>query len=179
MNRDAWRRYEQGGAWGYDVTEVGYKYNMPDVAAALGITQLRKLKRLQDKRAALADRYIAALEGVPGIKVVTSRATSPDRNSWCLFVISNDDQKTGISRDRLIEELYKANIGTSVHFIPTHLFSAYKREAIRPLPTTEQAWKRLISLPLYPAMSDQDVDDVVEALGRSLERAHAPSSLVS
>jgi len=171
MSRDAWKRYENGGTWLYDVAEVGYKCNMPDMAAALAISQLKKLEPLQAKREALAQAYIEKLSIVPGVRMVTSVASYPSRNSWCLFVISIDQNTTQISRDELIEELARANIGTSVHFIPTHTFSAYKHVEHGPLPVTDRVWRTLISLPLYPSMSEQDVADVVEALSGIIEQA--------
>jgi dTDP-4-amino-4,6-dideoxygalactose transaminase len=164
MNKDAWQRYTQGGKWGYDVSEVGYKYNMPDMAAALGMTQLGKLSMLQARRAALADIYVSGLSRIPGITVVTKPAARPNQNSWCLFVVSVDEAQAGISRDQLIQALHDRNIGTSVHFIPTHTFSAYKGVDAYSVPNTDRMWKTLVSLPLYPSMSGQDTQDVVDAI---------------
>lgn len=170
LDRDAWERYSRGGTWRYDVTEIGYKYNMPDMAAALGLAQLRKLGELQEKRDTLASAYLKQLGAIPGIQPATLPATLPSRNSWCLFVIAIDERETCIPRDDLIEELRKANIGTSVHFIPIHTFSAYRSPQTH-LPVTERVWKNLISLPLYPNMTEKDVGDVVKALALIIERA--------
>jgi dTDP-4-amino-4,6-dideoxygalactose transaminase len=163
MNRDAWKRYQQGGSWRYDVVTTGYKDNMPDLLAALGISQLAKLQRFQARREELAQRYLEGLDGIPGIRAASGFVPRPSRHSWCVFAIILDELEASISRDSLIESLRERNIGTSVHFIPTHLFSSYAEQEAA-LPQTERLWKQLISLPLYPAMSDVDVDDVLTAL---------------
>src|SRR5579872_1872382 len=163
MDKDAWKRYTQSGKWRYDVIETGYKYNMPDLAASLGIAQFRKLERLQMRRDQLAAYYLRELEGLPGIRPAAQIPNPPARHSWCVFAVLVDEEKAGISRDQLIEELTAQNIGTSVHFIPTHLFSAFSC-FLYVTATTEKLWRQLISLPLYPSMSDNDARDVVLAL---------------
>jgi len=174
MNRDAWKRYQQGGSWRYDVVATGYKDNMPDMLAALGVAQLKKLERFQTRRDELARCYLEGLEEVKGVRPASGFLTYPNRHSWCVFAILVDESEAGVTRDSLIERLRERNIGTSVHFIPTHLFSTYAGQQ-QTLPHTERAWRQLISLPLYPAMSISDVDDVLAALrgvilshGRSL-----------
>jgi dTDP-4-amino-4,6-dideoxygalactose transaminase len=164
MDRDAWKRYMKGGTWIYDVIEVGYKYNLPDTSAALGVSQLKKLQALQARRDLLANRYMECLDSVPGIAPVPSIPLEPDRHSWCVFATTVDEKITGISRDQVIDELRARNIGTSVHFIPTHRFSAYRTAKKGDLRVTEEVWQRLLSLPLYPSMSPRDIDDLVTAL---------------
>lgn len=173
MDRDAWKRYTHGGNWQYDVIATGHKYNMPDVAAALGLAQLRKLENMQKRRELIAQRYIEALRALPGLTPLSLSLGEADRHSWCMFVIQVDESKAGISRDDLIEELRAAKIGTSVHYIPTHLFTAYRDHKAGNLSVTDAVWKRVLSLPLYPAMRDGDVEDVVQALSDSLERARS------
>jgi len=163
MNRDAWKRYQQGGSWRYDVVTTGYKDNMPDLLAALGISQLRKLERFQARRDELAQRYLEGLEEIQSLRPASGFLAHPNRHSWCVFAVLIDESEAGVSRELLIERLRERNIGTSVHFIPTHLFSAYAEQQ-KTLPHTEQVWKQLISLPLYPAMSVSDVDDVLAAI---------------
>lgn len=87
-----------------------------------------------------------------------------DVHSWCMFVVMIDEEKTGVHRDRVIELMTEHNIGTSVHYIPTHLFAAYQSLQRSPLPQTDRVWQQLISLPLFPAMTDEDADDVLSAL---------------
>jgi len=173
MDRDAWKRYMRGGTWVYDVIEVGYKCNLPDMTGALGLSQLKKLSVLQAMRDSLAKLYIEKLAPIPGIRPVASFAQEPDRHSWCLFAINVDESIAGVSRDQLIDELRARNIGTSVHFIPTHRFSAYQRTRKVDLSTTDRVWQNILSLPLYPGMTVSDIDDVVEALEDILDRAQS------
>jgi len=172
MDKDAWRRYERGGTWRYDVLETGYKYNMPDMAAAIGLTQLAKLPANQKRRDELAAAYLAGLEDVPGVAAAAlGSMRTDDRHSWCVFPILVDEQTAGISRDAFIEALRDRNVGTSVHYIPSHLFSAYKHRRHGPLQVTESEWLKLVSLPLFPGMSDTDVADVVAAIKDSVPAA--------
>jgi len=171
MDRDAWKRYERGGSWRYDIIATGYKYNMSDLAAVLGITQLNKLPFMQRRREEIANQYVDAISSIPGIEpAAIGQLTPDDRHSWCMFVIDVDRNACGVSRDGLIDRLRDGNIGTSVHYIPSHLFSAYRERAHSPLPVTESIWQRLISLPLYPSMSDSDVRDVIEAIDTALSQ---------
>lgn len=163
MSRDAWKRYTAGGSWRYDIVELGYKYNLPDIGAAIALGQLERLHELQAERERLARHYLRRLTGIPGITPITQFLRPPDRHSWCMFVIRIDEEEAGVSRDAVIDYCREANIGTSVHYIPTHQFSAYKDLPAR-LPVTDMLWQRILSLPLYPGMTLQDVDDVVEAL---------------
>src|SRR5579872_675900 len=156
MDRDAWKRYMKGGSWVYDVVEVGYKCNMPDTAAALALSQLRKLPALQARRDRIAQRYLQELGGIAGLKSAAKIPDQPDRHSWCVFAILVEEETAGISRDDLIEELKLRNIGTSVHFIPTHRFSAYQNVRKTDLPATEKISKQIVSLPLYPGLADED-----------------------
>lgn len=171
MDRDAWKRYMKGGTWEYDVIEVGYKCNLPDMTAVLGLSQLKKLSVLQSLRDSLAELYIEKLASIPGVKPVAYFAQKPNRHSWCIFAISVEENDAGISRDELIEELRIRNIGTSVHFIPTHSFSAYQRSKKVDLKTTDRISQKILSLPLYPSMTANDVEDVVAAL-REITSAH-------
>ena len=172
MDKDAWKRYERGGTWRYDVLETGYKYNMPDMAAAIGLTQLAKLPANQKRRDELAAAYLSALEDIPGVcAAALGSMGADDRHSWCVFPMLVDERAAGISRDALIEALRERNIGTSVHYIPSHLFSAYKHRRHGPLQVTETEWLKLVSLPLFPGMSDTDVADVAAAIKDSIPAA--------
>lgn len=168
MDKDAWKRYTARGSWRYDVREPGFKYNMADIAAAMGIVQLQRLDAMQQRRHELARRYIELLAGVPGIAVQRPPDHALDRHAWCMFVVRVDEAQTGVSRDDLIEALKERNIGTSVHYIPTHLFSGYRRFASDRLSVTERVWRYIISLPLYPGMSDDDINDVIDAINTSI-----------
>jgi UDP-4-amino-4-deoxy-L-arabinose-oxoglutarate aminotransferase len=160
------------------VREPGFKYNLPDIAAALGIVQLKKLDIMQQRRHEIAQHYIDALEELPGIRVQGAANGERDRHAWCMFVIRVDERAAGISRDDLIEELKARNIGTSVHYIPTHMFSGYRHLRSDHLAATQRAGQQILSLPLYPTMRDDDVDDVIDAIKASLmSRKQADAAL--
>ncbi len=171
MDRDAWKRYTVSGSWRYDVKEPGYKYNLPDPLAAIGIAQLRRLRELQARREELAALYTNALAGIPGIVVPAPPRNPRDRMSWCMYVVAVDAAQSGIGRDALIDALRDAKIGTSVHYVPTHLMSAYRFLATRTCAQTERVWTQLVSLPLFPSMSDRDVWDVAQAIECLVARA--------
>ena len=163
MDRDAWKRYTNRGSWRYEVTEPGFKYNMPDIAASMGLVQLRRLPEMQAERDMLAARYRAGLEYVAGIRCQELPANPLDRHSWCMFA-ARVMPDAGINRDLLIEQLKNLNIGTSVHYIPTHHFSGYRRFASEKLRVTDEIAQQILSFPLFPGMTSEDVDDVVEAV---------------
>jgi dTDP-4-amino-4,6-dideoxygalactose transaminase len=165
MSRDAWKRYGSTGQWRYDVLANGHKYNLTDVAASLGLTQLAKQRAFHAKRGRLAARYTRKLAAVDAVETPATRADC--EHAWHLYVIRLRPEVLRVDRDTFIEELRARNIGTSVHFIPLHLHSYYQHAwGYRPgaFPNAEAAFERVVSLPLYPAMSAADVDDVVAAV---------------
>lgn len=165
MNRDAWKRYTSTGSWYYDVVAAGYKDNMTDIQAALGIHQLRKLDGFIQTRQAYARIYDEAFADWP--EIVTPQV-HPDRSHiYHLYVIRLDLDRLRIDRAEFIEQLRKRNIGASVHFIPVHLHPFYQEcLGYRPgeLPQAERLYEGIISLPLYPRMSPDDVQDVMLAV---------------
>jgi dTDP-4-amino-4,6-dideoxygalactose transaminase len=163
MDRDAWKRYTAGGTWSYDVSALGFKYNMPDLCAAVALGQLDRFDEMQRRRDEIAATYLHALERISGVEAAAMGRIGPsDRHSWCFFPVSI--QPNGfITRDAVAVAMREANIGTSVHYIPSHKFSIYRDYAAR-LPVTDAVWPTLLSLPLFPGMSDGDVTDVIEAL---------------
>jgi dTDP-4-amino-4,6-dideoxygalactose transaminase len=179
MSRDAWRRYEPGGSWRYDVAEPGLKANITDVQAAIGQAQLAHLPAWQRRRDSLALRYDQALAGLEGLER-PARPTA-GRHAWHLYPV-RITADFGISRDQVIEGLANQGIGTSVHFIPVHQLSGYREvlgsQECDSVPVTEQVAGELLSLPMYPALSTASVDIVATAL-RSLavRPAHTPSRL--
>lgn len=179
MDKDAWKRYTARGSWRYDVREPGFKYNMSDIAAAMGIVQLQRLEQMQRRRDEIAQRYLSAFSNTPGILPQRAPIYPLDRHAWCMFVVRVDEREAGISRDDLIEELRLRNIGTSVHYIPTHLFAAYKAYGSNRLRQTERVWHQIISLPLYPTMSDRDVEDVIDAVNTCINERKQPSGLLA
>lgn len=165
MSREAWRRYEKGGSWSYDVQCPGFKYNMTDLQAALGIWQLKKLPAFQTRRAQIASAYTKALAGHGAFDLPTVRPEV--EHAWHLYPIRLRTNLLTIDRDQFIEELKARKIGTSVHFIPIHVHSYYRTKyGFRPqdFPVAYDNFRRSISLPLNPRMTDQDVADVIEAV---------------
>jgi dTDP-4-amino-4,6-dideoxygalactose transaminase len=165
LSRDAWRRYLPGGSWRYDVAEPGLKANITDIQAAIGLAQLTMLPRWQERRAQLAAQYDAALADVPGLRLPTRPAEG--RHAWHLYQVRLTST-CGISRDAMIDELTRCEIGTSVHFIPVHQLSAYRRvlgsEECQSVPVTDQIATEVLSLPMYPTLAGADVTRVAEAL---------------
>jgi perosamine synthetase len=165
ISRDGWHRFRENGTWDYRILAAGYKYNMTDVAAALGLGQLSRAETMRQKRAAISRAYRDALCDVEGLELPLD---SPDRiHSWHLFPIRVVPTPGGIGRDGLIEALRTRGIGTSVHWRPLHLHPFYKEEfgwSAVDFPSATREWERLVSLPIFPDMSKQDMDYVVETI---------------
>ncbi len=165
MSRDAWKRYSSAGSWYYEVVVPGYKCNMTDVQAAIGIHQLDRLNDFISTRNRYAGLYDQAFAEIPEIKIPI---THDDRShAFHLYVIRLALEKLSIDRARFIEELRALNIGSSVHFIPVHLHPWYQEEygfSRGDFPVAERLFDSIISLPLYPKMSEEDLQDVVEAV---------------
>ena len=165
MSKDAWKRYTQNGSWSYEILAPGFKYNLTDIAAAIGIHQLRKCHAFHRRRLTIADQYDAAFADLPGVSV--PRVEDREGHGWHLYVIQIDSERLGIGRDAFIERLIARNIGVSVHFIPLHVHPYYReRYALRPddFPNAWSAYERIISLPIYAKMSDDDVRHVIDAV---------------
>jgi dTDP-4-amino-4,6-dideoxygalactose transaminase len=165
MSRDAWKRYGEGGSWFYQVNQPGFKYNMTDVQAAMGLAQLRKLDRFQQRRREIVAAYNAAFQPVDALETPTERPEV--EHAWHLYVLRLRFGALRIGRDQFIEELTARNIGTSVHFIPIHLHPFYRdkyRYLPEQFPVAYGAYKRMLSLPIHPVLSDDDVTDVITAV---------------
>jgi len=165
ISRDAWKRYEQSGSWFYEVERAGYKYNLTDLAAALGVAQLTRLDHFNDIRREQAQYLSARLKDLEGIRLPTTRPYV--RHAWHLFPIRISPERLRVPRARFLEALAKENIGCSVHFIPLFHHPFYRNTfGMNPqdFPVTEHAWEGLVSLPIYPKMTTQDLDDVVHAV---------------
>ena len=172
MSKNAWNRYTKTGQWRYDILEPGYKYNMTDVQAALGLVQLGRLPALQARRAAIAQRMNRAFSGDPALTI--PHVASDVVHAWHLYPLRLVPGTLSIGRDAFIEALTARNIGTAVHFIPLSHMSYYReRFGWRPgmFPRADAYFAGEISLPLYPSMTDVDVDDVIEAV-LAIARAH-------
>jgi len=165
ISKDAWKRYTAEGTWRYEILEAGFKYNLGDLQAAIGLVQLGKAERLRLRRAAIAHRYSLVLASLEAFDPPPEPAD--DGHAWHLYVIRVNQHRLRIGRDQVIEELKTRGIGTSVHFIPLHLHPLYQKQLgyrTGQFPCAEEQFERAISLPLFPGMTDAEVDQVLEAL---------------
>ncbi len=169
MNRDAFDRFTaKVPSWYYEVVAPGFKYNLTDIAAALGIHQLKRAQAFQQRRAEIAARYDQGFAGLP--LITPPQPAVGDRHAWHLYALRLGDG-AGIERDRFIEALFEHGIGCSVHYIPLHLHPYWRdRYALQAeqFPHSQHAYERLVSLPIYTRMSDADVDRVTSAVRRVL-----------
>jgi dTDP-4-amino-4,6-dideoxygalactose transaminase len=166
MNRDAYNRYSEAGSWFYEVVLPGFKCNMTDIQASIGLQQLKKLPRFQDRRREIVRRYQSAFGARPELQIPTERADV--ESAWHIYPLRLNLETLRIGRGRFIEEMKARNIGTSVHFIPIHLHPYYRDRygySAADFPVAAANYERLVSLPLHPRLSDTDVDDVIEAVG--------------
>lgn len=174
ISRDAWKRYTAAGSWYYEVEEAGYKYNMTDLAAALGLAQLSRFDAMQAVRKTYAERYHEAFASEPALQLPpTADASRGDVHAWHLYVIRLNAEALTIDRDGLIDALKDAGVGTSVHFIPITHHPFYQRTlGVTPEDTPEAsgAYARMLSLPLYPKMTPEDVEQVISRTLAILER---------
>jgi dTDP-4-amino-4,6-dideoxygalactose transaminase len=167
MSRDAWRRYEPGASWRYDVDHPGLKANLPDVAAALGRVQLRHVDGWQERRTELASAYRALLQDVDGLDLPEEPDTG--RHAWHLYVVRV--RVAGpVSRDEVSDRLAAEGVATSVHFIPLHHLSYYRERVPAPVPLVgaDAVFPELLSLPMYPSLTFDEVDRVCGVLRRTL-----------
>lgn len=174
ISKDAWKRYSDKGHWYYEVTQLGYKYNFTDLQAALGIHQLKKLDQFNDRREELARVYFEELKDLPELSMpdyysycFSDTNGSTDKTSWHLFVIMLNTEHLSIDRAGFIEEMKKFGIGTSVHFIPLHLHPYYaKKYDLKrgDFPRTESIYDRMLSIPLYPKLTDNQIHRVINSI---------------
>jgi perosamine synthetase len=168
ISRDAWNRYTASGSWYYEIEDAGYKYNMTDLAAALGIVQLDRAEELFAARRSLASTYRARLSEAPFDELMELPPDAADgSHAWHLFIIRLALGRLSIDRATVISALKDLGVGTSVHFIPLHLHPYYQREwgyTSSDLPVAAAEYDRVISLPLWPGMTEADVDRVVDGL---------------
>lgn len=175
ISADAWNRYGPGGKWFYDVIGAGFKYNLTDVSAAIGLVQLERLDELRIARAEIADRYDRLFSSSNLVGIPPRRAG--DRHAWHLYVIRLNLEALTIARSDVLDQLAAAGIGASVHFIPLHLHTYYQREfGYRPgdFPMAERLYERSISLPIWPGMSGVEIERVATTLLEIVDSARRP-----
>jgi dTDP-4-amino-4,6-dideoxygalactose transaminase len=175
ISRDAWKRYGREGFRHWETLSAGFKYNMYDLQAALGLAQLPKLDRFWNRRRAIVEAYDSAFASMPEI----GRLALPDsvRPAYHLYVVILRTEELSRSRDEILDALQKENIGVGVHFRALHLQPFYRDAfGFQPgqLPVAEHATDRILSLPLYPAMTDGDVADTIAAVTKVI--AHSRRS---
>jgi dTDP-4-amino-4,6-dideoxygalactose transaminase len=165
MSKDAARRYEKGGSWRYEILAPGFKYNLTDVASAIGRVQLRRMDELQQRRNEIVARYDEAFSQLPELEIPTVRENVESAHH--LYVLRLDPDRLTISRDDFVRALADLGITASVHFIPIHVHPYYRdKYGYRPedFPVAWNAFQRMLSLPLYSRMQDADVDHVIAAV---------------
>ena len=171
ISKDAWKRYSREGTWEYDVLENGYKYNMTDINAALGLAQLRKLEWMWRKRREIAQKYNEAFKDLE--EIILYKVKEDRETSWHLYPLKLNLEALKISRNEFIERLKERGIGTSVHFIPLYRFSYYRKFGykIEDFPNSEWVFERVVSLPIFPGMADEEVNYVIENVVEILKDA--------
>ena len=172
ISRDAFDRFtSKKPSWHYEVVAPGFKYNLTDIAASLGIHQLKKVEQFQKRREEIADFYNEQLKGLP--MTLPSMPLSGDVHSWHLYVIQLN-QGLSISRDRFIELMYENGIGCGVHYIPLHLHPYWRNTYnLTPemFPVSQSIYEQSVSLPIYSKMTDEDMERVVSTVAKILNNA--------
>ncbi len=171
LSHDAWGRYS-GGSWDYRIVEAGYKYNMTDIAAAIGVHQLERAEAMRAEREAIAGAYFERLAKIDEIELPVRPQNR--LHAWHLYPIRLRLERLAIDRDEFIVKLRAAGVGCSVHWRPLHLHPYYGEQfgwTSEQLPVASQVWQRLVSLPLFPGMRDDELAHVVDVVG-ALCREH-------
>ena len=172
LSHDAWGRYSGGGSWDYKIIAPGYKYNLTDIAAAIGIPQLHRAEQMRREREVIARWYREALADVEELELPPEDVNRI--HSWHLFPIRLQLERLAINRNELVEELKDSGVGCSVHWRPLHLHPYYQETfgwQPKDFPVATAVWERLISLPIFPGMRNDEVDQVIRTI-RSVCRRH-------
>jgi perosamine synthetase len=174
LSKDAWDRFAVGGSWDYKIVAPGFKYNLTDVAAAIGLHQLARAEAMREARESIAARYAERLSAVAELDLPAPAAERV--HAWHLFPVRLRLGALSVDRDRFVEELKLAGVGCSVHWRPLHLHPYY-RDTFGPdpaaLPVATREWRRLVSLPLFPGMRDDEIDHVASTVAGLCARFRA------
>ena len=165
MSRDAWKRYSKNGQWRYEVVEAGCKYNMTDIQAAMGLAQLEKLEWMWMWRREIAARYTEAF--IERRELIAPEVKSDRDSAWHLYALKLNLNALKIDRDQFINHLVQSGVGCSVHFIPLYRHPFYRDTfGCKPhdYPASEWIFERVVSLPIYPGMMEEDVSGVIEVV---------------
>ncbi len=176
LSADAWGRFSTNGNWDYKIVAPGYKYNLTDIAAAIGIHQLGRAESMRCERESIALRYREALAAVAEIELPPTADSKNNRiDSWHLFAIKLRLKRLKINRDAFMNELKRAGVGCSVHWRPLHLHPYYQKTfgwRAQDFPIATAQWKRLISLPIFPGMLEGEIGHVINTVKR-ICKSHA------
>ncbi|MDT7604254.1 MAG: hypothetical protein QOF61_2251 [Acidobacteriota bacterium] len=165
LSHDAWERYSGGGSWDYRIIAPGYKYNLTDIAAAIGIHQLARAEEMRARREEIAHFYFDALADVEEVELPPTDANRV--HAWHLFPIRLNLERLSIDRNAFVEELKQSGVGCSVHWRPLHLHPYYRETfgwTAEDFPVATAMWERLISLPIFPGMRDEELAHVVKTM---------------
>ena len=183
ISREAWSREQSGESWAYDIVDAGFKYNSTDLQAAIGSVQLGKSDAMCDARRRIAGRYSEAFQSEAALEIPVEPAEC--RSSWHLYILRLRLDRLDVDRDNFMRRLREKGIGCSVHFIPMHFHSYYQRRyGYQPgdFPRAEGEYRRCISLPIYPDLTDEQVDRVITAVletARECQRTKARAASAS
>jgi dTDP-4-amino-4,6-dideoxygalactose transaminase len=179
ISRDAWNRYSEEGNWFYEVTDCGWKYNLTDIASAIGIHQLRRLSEMTRRRREIAGMYNRAFSEMPELDIPPDRGDSV--HCWHLYVLRLRLKRLAIDRSEFISALREHGIGCSVHFIPIGLHPYFQGivGGLERTPGVAEVWPRIVSLPLYSTMSDSDVERVIETVEHVIARCSRKATAVA
>ncbi len=156
IDKDTWSRYRNERSWFYDVVTQGYRYHMSNISAAVGLIQLKKFDRMNRRKIDIAKRYDAAFEGVKGITLLRNDGYKGIGLFVYIFKVNK-------GRNELMDHLARRGVGSGVHYIPSHIFSFYKKEGVH-LPITEKIYDQILTLPLFPDITDAQVEKVIDAV---------------
>jgi len=165
ISHDAWKRYTKEGSWYYEILNPGFKYNLTDIAAAIGIEQLKKCDGYCESRKRIALIYDSCFADLPEIQTPVCRSNV--EHAWHLYVIQLNLERLRLTRNEFVEALRDEGIGTSVHFIPLHLHPYYRDKfGYKPsdFPNASSAFERIVSLPIYPTMTETNIEVVISAV---------------
>jgi len=171
MSKDAWKRFTNAGSWQYEIVAPGFKYNLTDIASALGLTQLNRAEELWTDRVRVARRYLEAFANEPNL---LPPLELPNRqHSWHLFQIQLQTERLSIDRAEFIQELKERGISASVHWMPLHMQPYYVKlfgYAPEEFPVANAVWQRLVSLPIFPGMTEAEQEHVIVTVSELLKR---------
>ena len=163
ISKDGWHRFKDNGKWEYDITELGYKYNLTDLSASFGLWQFKNINKWHNRRKSIAKKYISRLSNLSGITLPKSQ----EGHAWHLFVIRVNLDEWSITRNEIIEKLNKKGIGLAVHYKPIHLLSYYKKNYdlyAENYSNANKLFNTIISLPIYPSLTNFEVDYITKTI---------------